>query len=107
MPFPDRELLGICLSRWYGLQAVGPHQDFLLALTLLICSVLLMGMLYRERHGVGNIGLESLLMLLFYLGGMGTLLVVGGRGLRINPHSPIVPLQVGSDSDGYRQSQPR
>jgi cation:H+ antiporter len=57
--------------------AVGPHQDFLLALTVLLSAVLLMGMLYRERHGVGNIGLESVLLLVFYLGGIGLLVAVG------------------------------
>jgi cation:H+ antiporter len=28
-----------------------------------------MGLLYRERHGIGNIGVESVLLAIIYLGG--------------------------------------
>jgi cation:H+ antiporter len=57
--------------------AAGPQQDFLLALTVLLSAVLLMGLVYREKHGVANIGLESFLMLLFYVGGIALLLTAG------------------------------
>ena len=40
-----------------------------LAISMLMTSVLLIGLLYRERHGVGNIGLESVLLIVIYLGG--------------------------------------
>lgn len=49
--------------------AVGAAEHFWLALTVLMVSVLLAGLLYRERHGVGNIGFESALLLLVYAGG--------------------------------------
>jgi cation:H+ antiporter len=38
-------------------------------------GVLLMGLIYRERHGPGNIGMESVILLLLYLGGLVTLSV--------------------------------
>lgn len=41
----------------------------LLALNLLLTSVVMLGLLGRERHGPGNIGLESVLVLVFYVGG--------------------------------------
>ncbi len=59
----------------YG--ALGPQQGFLVGLTILLTAILLMGMLYRERHGIANIGLESILLLLFYVGGMLLLAVFG------------------------------
>jgi len=34
-------------------------------------AVLMAGLLFRERHGVGNIGFESVLLLLVYLAGAG------------------------------------
>ena len=40
-----------------------------LAITILMSAVLLMGLLFRERHGIGNIGVESVLLALIYLGG--------------------------------------
>lgn len=36
-------------------------------------SVLLMGLIYRERHGPGNIGLESVVLLVLYFGGVALL----------------------------------
>lgn len=56
---------------------MGTSQLFLIALTLLMTSVLLMGLIGREEHGVGNIGWESALMLLIYVGGF-LLLILGG-----------------------------
>jgi cation:H+ antiporter len=57
--------------------AVSGHQTFLLALSVLLTAVLLMGLVYREKHGIGNIGLESFLVLVLYLGGLALLLLVG------------------------------
>jgi cation:H+ antiporter len=34
-----------------------------------LTSILLLGMLHREKRGVGNIGFEGVLVLLFYAGG--------------------------------------
>ena len=34
---------------------------------MLMNAVLLMGLIYRERKGVGNIGMESTMILLIYL----------------------------------------
>lgn len=55
--------------------AASSQQLFLLALTVLLNATLLMGMLYREKHGIANIGLESMLLLVFYTAGMGMLLI--------------------------------
>ncbi|MFB2934502.1 sodium:calcium antiporter [Aerosakkonemataceae cyanobacterium BLCC-F154] len=49
--------------------ALTEHQVFLLALTILMTGILLLGLLRREKHGIGNIGFESFLLLLLYLGG--------------------------------------
>lgn len=54
--------------------AAAPEQMFLLGLTILLNAILLLGMLFREKHGIANIGQESLLLLICYLGGMGLLL---------------------------------
>ncbi|MDY6802359.1 MAG: sodium:calcium antiporter [Cyanobacteriota bacterium] len=43
---------------------------FSVSLTILMTGVLVMGLLRREKHGVGNIGFESLLVLLLYIGGV-------------------------------------
>jgi cation:H+ antiporter len=40
---------------------------------LLMVTVLLVGLMYRERKGIANIGLESLLILLLYLFTVGLL----------------------------------
>jgi cation:H+ antiporter len=53
--------------------AVTPTQSFWLALSLLMAAMLLLGLIRREEHGIGNIGFESFLLLLFYLGGVGLL----------------------------------
>lgn len=56
--------------------AASAEQGVLLALAALLTSVLLMGLVYRERHGIANIGLESFLVLAFYLGGFWLLMTV-------------------------------
>ncbi len=43
---------------------------FIITITIVLTAVLLMGMLRREKRGPGNIGFESLLVLLLYLGGV-------------------------------------
>lgn len=49
--------------------AIGGAELLWLAITILLSAVLLMGLLYRERHGIGNIGVESVLLAVIYLGG--------------------------------------
>jgi len=56
--------------------AVTAVQSSWIALSLLMVSVLLLGLLRRERHGVGNIGFESFVVLILYLGSV-VLLVAG------------------------------
>ncbi|MHC3994368.1 sodium:calcium antiporter [Thiomicrolovo sp. ZZH C-3] len=53
--------------------AVSGAEVFWLADALVMTGVLLMGLLYRQRHGPGNIGLESTLLLLLYFGGVALL----------------------------------
>jgi cation:H+ antiporter len=50
------------------------NEIFWLALTILMTGVLLMGLLHRERHGIANIGWESFLVIVLYIGGLGALL---------------------------------
>ncbi|MFP4144071.1 MAG: sodium:calcium antiporter [Phycisphaeraceae bacterium] len=57
--------------------AVGPQQRFLVALSIIMTSVLVMGLVHREKRGIANIGFESVLMLLFYVGGFLVLTLVG------------------------------
>lgn len=47
--------------------ALVKSQVFLMSLTLLLTGILLMGLLVREKHGLGNIGLESWLILIMYV----------------------------------------
>lgn len=49
--------------------ALTQSQSFIIALTILMTGVLLLGLLRREKHGIGNIGFESFLILILYLGG--------------------------------------
>lgn len=46
------------------------HLLFLSALTILMTGILLMGLVQREKHGVGNIGFESFFILTIYVGGI-------------------------------------
>lgn len=57
--------------------AMTDQQVFIIALTLLLTGVLLMGLLRRERWGVLGIGFESFLVLVLYFGAF-LLLFVGG-----------------------------
>lgn len=53
----------------YHAAAVGTSEVFLASLTILLNVVLLMGLIYRQKYGLGNIGFESVLMLCLYVGG--------------------------------------
>lgn len=47
--------------------AVGPQQAFVAAVSVVATAVLVLGLLRRERHGMANIGFESVLVLLLYV----------------------------------------
>lgn len=57
--------------------AISPAQPLWLALCIAMTSVLLLGLLRREKHGIANIGFESVFVLLLYLGGV--VLLFGGE----------------------------
>lgn len=48
--------------------AITDQQVFIIALTLLLTGILLMGLLRREKSGIGNIGFESFLVITLYVG---------------------------------------
>lgn len=50
--------------------AVGERQVFIIALTILLTGVLLLGLLRREKHGIANSGFESFLVLALYAGAL-------------------------------------
>ena len=61
--------------------AMTGEQVFVILITIVMTTVLLLGLIQRERHGLANIGFESVLLLLLYCGGMALLLggaVTGG-----------------------------
>jgi cation:H+ antiporter len=47
--------------------AIANRQIFIMALTILMTGILLLGLLQRQEKGIGNIGFESVLILLLYL----------------------------------------
>ncbi len=53
---------------------ISDRQIFVISLTILMTGILLLGLLQREKYGIGNIGFESFLILLLYLGGIGLLI---------------------------------
>lgn len=55
--------------------AISSAEQFWLANSILMTGVLLMGLIYRQRHGPGNIGLESVILLILYFGGVAILSV--------------------------------
>lgn len=57
--------------------AASPQPLFVIALTILLTAVLLLGLLRREKYGFANIGFESLLVLLIYAGGTAVLVALG------------------------------
>ena len=48
--------------------AIGLTEEIWLAAAMLMNAVLLMGLMYREQKGIGNIGTESALILVIYAG---------------------------------------
>jgi cation:H+ antiporter len=76
------DVLIVAFSDWVYLNgsifaAANREQGFLLALAALLTAILLMGLIYREKHGIANIGLESFLILTFYVGAFVLLFVAG------------------------------
>lgn len=51
-------------------QDISAIEQFWLAITILMTGILLMGLLHRERHGIANIGWESFLVVILYLGSL-------------------------------------
>ncbi|HKK49797.1 MAG TPA: hypothetical protein VJ932_11920 [Alkalispirochaeta sp.] len=49
--------------------AMGDRPAFLIMLTILLTSILLLGLIRREKHGIANIGFESFLLFMVYIGG--------------------------------------
>lgn len=56
--------------------AIGRNEFLMTGVAILMTSILLVGLVYREKHGIGNIGLESVLMLITYAAGI-FLLIAG------------------------------
>ncbi|MFW7381384.1 MAG: sodium:calcium antiporter [Oligoflexus sp.] len=54
--------------------AMSQEELFLLSLAIIMTSVLVIGMLQREKYGFGNIGFESSLVIVLYLSGVGIML---------------------------------
>ncbi|WP_321396814.1 hypothetical protein [Emcibacter sp.] len=57
--------------------AVSDKPYFLTALSILLTAILVLGMLRRERRGIANIGFESALIFVLYIGGT-ALFITGG-----------------------------
>lgn len=58
--------------------AITEQQVFIIALTLLLTGILLMGLLRREKSGILGIGFESFLAVVLYLGAFVLLFFSGG-----------------------------
>jgi cation:H+ antiporter len=56
--------------------AMPEDSKFWAALTLLMTSVLMMGLIRRERQGIGKIGMESVVIMVLYV--FGVVLLIGG-----------------------------
>lgn len=57
--------------------ALVDRQIFLIALTILLTGILVLGLVRREKRGIANIGLESFLILTLYLGAVAFIFVSG------------------------------
>lgn len=57
--------------------AITDREIFVVSLTILLTGILLLGLLRREKYGVGHIGFESFLILLLYIGGFVLLFTTG------------------------------
>ena len=53
--------------------AVGPAEMAWVVLSIVLVSTLMLGLLRRQKHGVGNVGFETVLMLAVYAGGVGAI----------------------------------
>ncbi|MEM6401451.1 MAG: sodium:calcium antiporter, partial [Cyanobacteria bacterium P01_D01_bin.116] len=53
---------------------ISDRQVFVISLTILMTGILLLGLLQREKYGFANIGFESVLILILYIGGIGLLI---------------------------------
>lgn len=51
-------------------EQISTQQVFVISLTVIMTGVLLLGLLQREKYGIGNIGFESFLILLLYIFGV-------------------------------------
>jgi cation:H+ antiporter len=60
--------------------AISNEPLFIISLTILLTSVLLLGLIRRERRGMGNIGFESVAVLVIYFFGVGILVIWPGAG---------------------------
>jgi len=52
---------------------VGRSEIYVTSFTILLNVILLSGLIYRQKHGPGNIGFESVLMLVIYVAGFLTI----------------------------------
>jgi cation:H+ antiporter len=59
------------------LHAISTNQVFIVALTMLMASTLLLGLLHREQEGFGKIGWESLFIIILYFAGNAFLFFAG------------------------------
>jgi cation:H+ antiporter len=59
----------IAYGRGSILHAISNNQVFVVALTMMMTSILILGLLHREREGIGKIGWESMMIILVYLAG--------------------------------------
>jgi cation:H+ antiporter len=59
------------------LHAATSRQAFIVALTALLMAVLLIGLLLRQRHGIGKIGWESTLIIVLFVAGYTVLYLMG------------------------------
>ena len=57
--------------------AVTSQQVFVIALTLLLTGILLLGLLRRKKSGIFGIGFESFLVIVLYLGAFALLSFTG------------------------------
>jgi len=57
--------------------AITDRQIFLMALTILMTGILILGLVRREEHGIANIGFESFLILGLYFGAFSLLFFNG------------------------------
>ena len=64
----------IAYSKGSILHAITENQFFIVALTMLMISALILGLLHREQEGIGKIGWESFLIIVLYLAGNAFLL---------------------------------